>query len=269
MPGERVSGGIGDALRKARERRGLTIRQIATRTKISVPVLEALERNDISRLPGGIFGRAFVRSYASEIGLDPEQVIRDFLTQFPIESVTVGHPTAGPQEDREAADSDERVAWTIGRLVIASIPVAALVLYIGGGFNRADPVSEALPPEEYVLNVPPELTAPIAPIQPVESLQPELLSNGPENQPLLVVLSASGACWVSVQVDGRVVLERELAAGDRELFEVGRDFALIAGNAGAITMSLNGREFRSLGRQGQVVSLNFGRDNFEEFLLEP
>jgi len=268
MTGERATGGVGDALRQARERRGLTIRQIAANTKISTAVLEGLERNDISRLPGGIFGRAFVRSYAIEVGLDPEKVIRDFLTQFPIESVTAGHPTAGPQEDREAADSDERVAWTIGRLVVASIPVAALVLYIGGGFDGADPAEE-IPATEYVLNVPPERVAPIAPIQPVESPAPELVSVISDNQSLLVALSADGPCWVSVQVDGRIVLERELAAGDRQLFEVGRDFALIAGNAGAITMSLNGREFRSLGRQGQVVSLNFGRDNFEEFLIEP
>ncbi|MGE0704085.1 MAG: helix-turn-helix domain-containing protein [Vicinamibacterales bacterium] len=267
MAGERAPG-IGDALREARERRGLTIRQIAASTKISVGVLEALERNDISRLPGGIFGRAFVRSYAIEVGLDPEQVIQDFLTQFPIDSVTVGHPTARPQEDREAADSDERVAWTIGRLIVASIPVAAVVLYIGGGFSGTDPVEET-PPAQYALSIPPERTAPIAPLQPVESPRPQPLSVASDNEPLLVALSASGACWVSVQVDGRVVLERELAAGDRELFEVDRDFELIAGNAGAITMSLNGREFRSLGRQGQVVSVSFGRDNFEEFLIEP
>ena len=47
----------------------MTLRQIAGATKISIGVLEALERNDISRLPGGIFSRAFVRSYA-DAGVD-------------------------------------------------------------------------------------------------------------------------------------------------------------------------------------------------------
>src|SRR5437899_11057192 len=61
-------------------------------TKISVSQLEALERNDISRLPGGIFSRAFVRSYAAEVGVDPEQTVRDFLSQFPHDSVTIGSP---------------------------------------------------------------------------------------------------------------------------------------------------------------------------------
>jgi cytoskeletal protein RodZ len=83
---------FGSRMRQAREQRGVSLRQIAERTKISVSQLEALERNDISRLPGGIFSRAFVRSYAAEIGVDPEQTVREFLSQFPDESVSAGSP---------------------------------------------------------------------------------------------------------------------------------------------------------------------------------
>ena len=77
---------FGIKMRRLREERGVSLRQIADVTRISVSVLEALERNDISRLPGGIYGRAFVRSYAIEVGLDPEQSVRDFLSQFPQDS---------------------------------------------------------------------------------------------------------------------------------------------------------------------------------------
>src|SRR6185295_675359 len=83
---------FGSRMRQAREQRGVSLRRIAESTKISVSALEALERNDISRLPGGIFSRAFVRSYAAEVGLDPEQTVREFLAQFPHESVTAGSP---------------------------------------------------------------------------------------------------------------------------------------------------------------------------------
>ena len=57
-------GDVGAMLREARERRGLSLRQIANSTKIAMMTLEALERNDIARLPGGIFSRSFVRAYA-------------------------------------------------------------------------------------------------------------------------------------------------------------------------------------------------------------
>src|SRR5476651_2466041 len=108
MATDRATGDFGRNLRDARERRGITLRQIANATKIAVAVLEALERNDISRLPGGIFGRAFVRSYAVEVGLDPEETIQDFIAQFPNDSVTVGHPTTQQIEDNESLESDRR-----------------------------------------------------------------------------------------------------------------------------------------------------------------
>ena len=51
-------------------------REIAATTKIAASALEALERNDSSKMPGGIFSRAFVRSYAIEIGLDPDRTVQ-------------------------------------------------------------------------------------------------------------------------------------------------------------------------------------------------
>src|SRR5262249_62075406 len=102
MP-ERTAGGVGAKLRDARERRDLSLRQIANATKISIGALEALERNDISRLPGGIFSRAFVRSYAVELGLDPEPRIQEFIEQFPNDSVIAGHPTSDRAHDHQAS----------------------------------------------------------------------------------------------------------------------------------------------------------------------
>src|SRR5947208_9615471 len=108
MAADRMSSGFGGALREARERRGVSLRQIANATKISVAALEALERNDISRLPGGIFSRAFVRSYAVEVGLDPEAAIQEFIASFPGDPVTAGHPATDQVEDYEAVESDRR-----------------------------------------------------------------------------------------------------------------------------------------------------------------
>src|SRR5258705_4806630 len=129
MPPERTSSGFGGRLRDARERRGVSLRQIANATKISVAVLEALERNDIAKLPGGIFGRAFVRSYAIEVGLDPEATIQDFIAQFPNDSVIAGHPTSDQVEDHEAVESERRTAGTFLWLAGISVPIAGAVVY--------------------------------------------------------------------------------------------------------------------------------------------
>ena len=76
-------GTVGARLRAAREVRRLSVHAIATTTKIPVDALDALEENDVARLPGGIFSRGFVRSYAAAVGLNPEQTVRDFVAQLP------------------------------------------------------------------------------------------------------------------------------------------------------------------------------------------
>ena len=64
---------FGHWLRRERERRGITIDAIANRTKIGSGLLQALERGDVSRWPGGIYRRSFVKSYADVVGLDAER----------------------------------------------------------------------------------------------------------------------------------------------------------------------------------------------------
>ena len=59
---------LGTRLKQAREERGISLNEIATATKISPTTLEALERSDYARLPGGIFSRSFVRAYALRSG---------------------------------------------------------------------------------------------------------------------------------------------------------------------------------------------------------
>jgi len=117
---------FGSRMRQVREQRGVSLRQIAEATKISVSQLEALERNDISRLPGGIFSRAFVRSYAVEIGADPEQTVRDFLSQFPHESVTVGSPHVLIDEGRR----DQRRLDTRAVMILATIVLVAAAILL-------------------------------------------------------------------------------------------------------------------------------------------
>src|SRR5438874_11585054 len=117
-------GDFGSRMRHAREQRGVSLRQIADATKISVSQLEALERNDISRLPGGIFSRAFVRAYAVEVGADPEQTVRDFLSQFPDDSVTAGSPHV--LVDDGSADRrrlNPRAVMIVGTIVLVAVAI--------------------------------------------------------------------------------------------------------------------------------------------------
>ncbi len=77
---------FGPRLRRERERRGIALERVAGITKVSASLFEAMERNDVSRWPGGIFRRSFMRAYAEALGLDAEQTVAEFLRVFPCES---------------------------------------------------------------------------------------------------------------------------------------------------------------------------------------
>jgi transcriptional regulator with XRE-family HTH domain len=92
---------FGTRLRQRREEQHIALAKIAEKTKIKQSLLEALERDDVSHWPTGIFRRAFIRSYAVAIGLDPDAVVREFFEAFPepVEVVT----TAGLSAAADAA----------------------------------------------------------------------------------------------------------------------------------------------------------------------
>jgi transcriptional regulator with XRE-family HTH domain len=81
---------FGARLRQRREEQAISLSTIADQTKIKLSLLEALERDDVTRWPSGIFRRAFVRAYAHAIGLQPDIVVREFLDTHPdpLEEVT-------------------------------------------------------------------------------------------------------------------------------------------------------------------------------------
>ena len=276
MSADRTPGDFGSRLREARERRGITLRQIASSTKISVGVLDALERNDVSRLPGGIFGRAFVRSYAVEVGLDPEATIQDFMATFPNDTVTAGHPTSERNDDFELLESDRRRAGTYLSLVAISIPIAGAMLWVGAGrrvleapaavvTTKPAPAQRAVEPDP-----PPVASAPaVVPSTalPAETQAPAVAASAPERDELAVALSVKRPCWVTATIDGKKTLDRLLQAGERQTIEVRREMVLTVGDASAISMTLNGAAARPLGKAGEVATTRITPNNFRDYLV--
>lgn len=256
---------FGSRLRDARERKGVSLRQIATQTKISVSVLEALERSDISRLPGGIFSRAFVRSYAAAVGLDPETTIQEFMAQFPTDSVTAGHPTSARSDDDGGYESNRRIAATLLWILAFSAAIAAVVAYFAMTRSAASPAEAptfvSAPAGERV-------AGPVA--RPAGAAGAVRLETPPAGEPapdrLTIGLAARRTVWVSATVDGRKALERLLQAGQQETLEFSREMALTVGDASALDMTVNGEETLALGDAGEIVTTRVTPANYRGFL---
>ena len=284
-PGSTTS--VGARLREAREKRGLSLRQVADRTRISVMALEALERNDIKRLPGGIFTRAFLRSYAGEVGLDPDQTVQDFLGQFPHEAPAVGRPTS-QIDDNQAIESGRRVAETVMRLLALSIPIAGLVIYLGlrhstptpspqaNRVTTVEPVTNAKPPDAIdepspaAQSAPPQSTPsqPTPPSRtPPQSTPPLAPAAVSTADALTIVIAPQSDCWVSPTIDGEKLPSQLLAGGQRRELQAAREIVLTVGDGGACAYTLNGVAGRPLGAPGVVVTRRINLENYRSYLM--
>jgi cytoskeletal protein RodZ len=284
---------FGPLLRQAREQRGLSLQQVAATTKISARVLDALERNDPSKLPGGIFSRAFVRAYAKEVGLDPEETVTRFVAAFPpdVEDMT---PTAARTVDAESFESGRRTAITVFQLVGLSILIIVVALVymnlrpstaapepppapVPAPSVSADPVARAAPavtpaeasglpsgPAGATQNPTGTTQTPGGAIQTAASgaSSPTVPEATPAaapamaptpDAPVALSVAADEDCWVSLTVDGTKVVARVLSAGERLQYR-GRLMILSVGNAGGLSVAINGKPARALGARGQVVT---------------
>jgi cytoskeleton protein RodZ len=259
---------VGARLREAREQRGVSLRQIANKTRISVMSLEALECNDLSRLPGGIFTRAFVRAYAQEVGLDPNRTIQDFIAELPPEAATATAHSAAV-EDGEKLESDRKAVATALRLVLVSLPIIGLVVYYGTHRTPAARPASAEPVSGSHTPAAEDPVAPAPPAEPVAAPAPDAAVAPPavaQASGLSMELSPKAACWVSVNTDGEQVFAGLMNAGDRRMVTAKEQIALNVGDAGAFAYTLNGRVGKPLGAPGEVVSTRITLANLQEFL---
>ncbi len=261
---------VGAMLQSARERRGLSLDELAHRTKISVRVLRALEHNAIDALPRGIFMRGFLRAYAQEVGLDPDATVETYVAQF--EPVQTPPPPAlqsriddDPAEDALVVnsyspfDSSAESGSEAGKAIAIALVSLAFVTYLSLGTSH-DPVAEPLPAEDTA----PAVAEPANPaVLPAANLAQPVATTG---QALEIAIHPSGPCWVEAVVDGSRRIYTLMSTGDRETITVHEDLVLRVGDPSAFAFSINGRPGRLPGRAGQPISISVDLDNFTEFL---
>ncbi len=113
---------FGEELKRERELREITLREVSASTKIRLRYLEALERNDFEHLPGGVFNRGFVRAYSQFIGIDPDSMVDAYIQQ---ENTQFGEH----RKDAQRADSPRagagRTVWLWWVLAIVVVAAAA------------------------------------------------------------------------------------------------------------------------------------------------
>jgi cytoskeletal protein RodZ len=132
---------FGEELRRERELRQISLREVSESTKIPLRYLDALENNDFTHLPGGVFNKGFVRAFSEFIGIDPEAMVNAYLLEersqddrgdearrpVPRHAATAERETE-PREHALGARRT-RVAVVVAVAVVAAMAAAGLLWY--------------------------------------------------------------------------------------------------------------------------------------------
>ena len=107
---------------------------------------EALERNEIASLPGGIFTRGFIRTYAVEVGLDPESTVRVFLASFSVDAEVDLSADADVQEGDSAFEHRQQIARVWFQLTVFSVLAIGLIAYLAIAGSSASAAKDTVTP---------------------------------------------------------------------------------------------------------------------------
>lgn len=265
---------LGGRLKRAREARGIDLHEIASATKISVAALEALERNDFSRLPGGIFSRSFVRAYALAVGLDPETTVSEFLVELHHSEREAERNARKPEitaDDRAFLDRQQRAVRNLRLgLVVLGVIVAAGLLYAAWAWwpraaGRDDPAASVAAPAPSQPPIPSEPSAslPVTVVPPPAEV-PALAPAVPAQ--LSIAFDFTADCWMAVVADGVLDVRRQFRNGERHEVRARAEVVLNVGNAGGFRWSINGRAARALGQEGTIREVRVTTANYTSFL---
>jgi transcriptional regulator with XRE-family HTH domain len=246
---------VSGVLRAARERAGLTIEEISAATKIKVPLLRAIERGEFEQLPGEFFTRAFLRTYARELHLAPDEVVAVYdatrvhsttVATLPA-STTVDHQTPGAAHlhSRSFSLPSPRSAWP-------KVALAAAVLAVVWALNRPAPATSEGPR-------PVATTGVEGAARPAQSKPPAV------SPKLSIEIRPTRVMWVAGLADGKRVVYRLLEAGEVVKIEAAGDLWFRMGDAGAFEYSLNGVPGKALGAPGEVREVRITHANLDAF----
>lgn len=238
----------GAQLRSAREALGFSLASLAQKTRVQPRIISAIEHNDLASIPPKPFGRGFVRAYAREVGLDPEQTVREYFAQFPPAAAV-----AAPHPDPEAEPWPSRTSW-FGAAALIAITIVTLAVLRGGGDELQSAAST------------PVGTTGGAAATPVDAPRAGgMIGKNDEAAPRTdgvdLVLNADRECWVTATADGSRVLYQLLSPGSQHAIRASREITILAGNAGALRVTINGRQAGPLGRDGEVRSVRITPEN--------
>jgi cytoskeleton protein RodZ len=231
-----AKGNFGERLKRERELREVSLDELTKSTRISQRFLDALENEQWDKLPGGVFGRGFVRSIARYLGLDEESLLGEYDL------------ARGDQKIEAPAPYENRLPrpprW-VPALAVLALGLLLVGIYYAGRYAWRSYAAHRAKQQSSTTSLTPE-----------QSPAPSAAQNSPPgsdsstSSALDLSVSTSAATRIRIVADNALLLDAELPAGETRHFSAARQFEVTAADSSAVLLELNGQAMPPLGAPG-------------------
>jgi cytoskeletal protein RodZ len=242
---------LGEEFRSAREARGITLSEVAEQIHIRSVYLNAIENEEWSAIGAPVYVRGFIRTYARFLGLDAEDAVGRFNEAAPVER-SASTASVGLEEREGSGLSLWAVLGTLVALVLVGFVAYEYWQYAHGGGGRAPVAATTVAPQPR--GAAGGSQAPAAAGSGSPSAAPSATPASTTRRQIAIHLTQRS--WLRVSIDGATQLEGIFPAGTSRTF-TGSVADVRAGNAGGVTVALNGRPPIPMGKDGDVVDQHF------------
>jgi cytoskeletal protein RodZ len=236
---------VGDALAQARSQAGLTIAQVSQQTCIRETIIRGIERGDFSACGGDFYARGHIRSIARVVGLDPEELVREYDAihgaPHAITAADVFEPST-PIRLKERRSANWSVVMVI---VLAAVLGYGVFRLVDHGTSSPRPVVAAGGAHAKSSKSP--------------TARPSPTPSAAQHRRLTIRLTATQDCWVQfTKPHGQFLFQVYVLSGSTRTWHFRHAVSMQIGNPGGIVLTVNGKDLGHPGTYGQPVTLNFG-----------
>ena len=239
------SGSIGDEIRAARKGADLTIAEVADRAKLRVAVLQAIENDDFSLCGGDTYARGHLKVIAGILKIDSKSLLELFDEKFGKFETALLDLSEKGKRNLEKPSKSTKASWKTLSAIAVAVMALVTVVQISGSSPKNEVVSATSESE-----TPPSVEQPI----------PATASTEPEAK--VVITGVRSYSWISVSdAAGNSIFTGEVKKGESKEFTDAQLLRFVIGNAGAVTLTVNGEDRGIPGKIGEVVRLQVAADD--------